>query len=147
MADPKSTTLPDELRGERAWLFVPHIDWPEDRARAADLSPAAIAELAESIARQGLQQPIGVKDTGDRYLLIWGRRRLEAYRAHRERLGQEIAAVVYPEGLPVEWARVLEIDENAHRQDLTTDERTAHAVELAAAIKTIEELESQEKSD
>ena len=61
MTDP---TLPDELRGEHAYLFVPHIDAPEDRSRTADLSPAGIDDLADSIVRQGLLQPIGVRRKG-----------------------------------------------------------------------------------
>ena len=144
MTDP---TLPDELRGEHAYLFVPHIDAPEDRSRTADLSPAGIADLADAIAREGLLQPIGVVKGPDRYRLIWGLRRLTAYRMHADRLGQEIQAMVYPDDLPVEWAKVLEIDENARRQDLTPDERTAHTIELAAEIKKIESQAEVGKSD
>ena len=88
-------TLPDELRGELAEVPVAAIDWPEERLRIPDLGDG-FADLVDSIARQGLQQPIGVKRAGPRWLLIWGRRRLEAYRANRERLGASIAAVVCP---------------------------------------------------
>lgn len=150
LADSQPTTLPDELRGEHELAVVNNIDLPADRARDADLSPESIAKLADAIARDGLMQPIGVRRTGLRYKLIWGRRRLEAYRSHADRLGRYIHAVVYPYELPSAWARVLEIDENEKRQDLTIDERAAHAIELAAAIKMIEESASQEsltKSD
>jgi hypothetical protein len=47
--------------------------------------------------------------------------------------------VVYPEDLPVEWARILEIDENLKHQNLTADERAEHTLMLAAEIKLIEE--------
>jgi ParB-like chromosome segregation protein Spo0J len=113
------------------------------------IGPASRAELAASIARQGLQHPIAVKRAGPRWLLIAGRRRLEAYRT-TPALGSSLVAEVYPEEMPGEWARILEIDENANRQDLTPDERAAHSIELAAAIKSLEEKarsESLTKSD
>jgi ParB-like nuclease domain len=132
MAD---TTLPEQWRGTRRVIPIQSIDWPEARLRTPDLD---VAELAESIARQGLQQPIGVKRNGLRFRLIWGRRRLEAYRANEQRLGSAIEAVVYSEELPLEWATILEIDENSKRQDLTQDERREHTVRLAAELKKLE---------
>jgi hypothetical protein len=105
-----------------------------DRVREANLD---VGDLADSIARQGLQEAIGVKRDGLSYVLIWGRRRLEAFRTNSDRLGPAINAMVYPEDLADEWARILEIDENARRQDLTQDERVTHTIRLAAEIKSL----------
>ena len=146
MADPQAIRLHPALRGVFARVQVDQIEIPEDRSRTPDLSPGAIAELAGSIKRQGLQQPIGIKKSGDRrYLLIWGRRRLEAYRVHK--LSDQVPCMIYFEDLPVEWAKILEIDENEKRQDLSVDERTAHTVELAAEIKKIEGTVKSDLSD
>jgi hypothetical protein len=138
MAETNPTTDPKIPvdRTERL-VDVAAITIPTTRLRDADLD---VGELAQSIRRQGLQQRIGVKRAveGGGFVLIWGRRRLEAYRKHPELLGTEVPAVIYPSGLPAAWARVLEIDENARRQDLTPDERAAHAVELAAELKSLE---------
>jgi hypothetical protein len=73
-------TLPAEWRPERNLVPVKAIDWLHERLRVADLD---VAELAASIARQGLQQLIAVKVNGPRWLLIAGRRRLEAFRTTR----------------------------------------------------------------
>lgn len=132
--------LPVEYKGWNGFVPVADIGCSEDRARDADLSAEPIADLAESISRDGLLQRIGVRKTdGPGYLLVWGRRRLEAFRLQPERLGATIDAIVYPAELPQHWADVLEIDENAQRQDLTPEEEAAHTVRLAAVLKELEE--------
>jgi ParB-like chromosome segregation protein Spo0J len=138
--------LPEKWRPEWARVWVNNIDWPEDRLRSRDFG-SALAELADSSARNGLQQPIGVKRTGVRFQLIWGCRRLEAYRTAPDRLGKEVEAVVYPEDLPAGWRRILEIDENQQRQDLTPDERAEHSLRIAEELKTIEVQGSDGKSN
>ena len=79
--------------------------------------PAALAELAASIERHGLLQPIVVRrhpiaDAGTPYELIAGSRRLAAHAG----LGRaRITAVVLAEGEP----ETLAIVENLQRQGLT----------------------------
>lgn len=92
----------------------------------------AVASLAESIKRIGLQTPITVQfdetlpdpDTGKpmgAYALIAGRHRLEACR----KLGMEyIPAIVRDDEINDEIdAEMWEIAENLHRADLTKEER------------------------
>lgn len=52
---------------------------PIDAIRA-EHTEESVADLAESIRRRGLLQPVGVKREGDAFRLIFGRRRLQACR-------------------------------------------------------------------
>ena len=88
-----SASLPENLR-RAPDNSVNAIDWSDVRSREADLE--ALDDLADSIGRQGLQQPIGVKRNGARFDLIWGRRRPEVYRSYPDGHGFYIEAVVYP---------------------------------------------------
>jgi ParB/RepB/Spo0J family partition protein len=148
-AETSTTILPSKWQGQRETIHVANINaWrPAERLRAPDLGDAVLKDLADSIERQGLMQPIGVKRFGLRYNLIWGFRRAHAYAAHRDRLGPTIEAVVYPEDLPDQWAAILEVDENLKRQDLTPDERAEHTLRLAAEIKSLEEKVEPGKPD
>jgi ParB family chromosome partitioning protein len=71
----------------------------------------ALAELAASIERHGLLQPIVVKEEGDGYLLVAGQRRLLAH----ARLGRERIPALIVTGEPDELALI----ENLQRQDLS----------------------------
>jgi ParB/RepB/Spo0J family partition protein len=123
-------------------IEVARIDVAEHRERDADLSPRAIAELAASIGQQGLLQPIGVRPSevaGEvRYQLVWGSRRLEAYRCNPDALGEARPAQVLDGSLSDEDARLLEVVENALRQELTADERAAHTLLVAARVREID---------
>jgi ParB-like chromosome segregation protein Spo0J len=143
-----SSILPDNLRGRIEVIPIDAIEIPDERFRDADLS---VVSLVDSIERQGLQQPIGVKEVrslGLCYRLIWGRRRVEAHRVYTDRLGDRIEAKIFPEELPDEWANILELEENEQRQDLTADERARHTMRVAALIKMLEDRdESLAKSE
>jgi ParB family chromosome partitioning protein len=78
-------------------------------------------ELAASIAEHGLLQPVVVRQTGDRFELIAGHRRLEALR----KLGRDhVPAIV--RGADADQAYVLTLVENLQRVDLRpTDEALA----------------------
>ena len=71
----------------------------------------ALAELAASIERHGLLQPIVVKEEGDGYVLVAGQRRLLAH----ARLGRERIPALIVTGEPDELALI----ENLQRQDLS----------------------------
>lgn len=83
---------------------------PSQPRRSVD--PAGLAELAASIERHGLLQPVVVKEAGNGggYLLVAGQRRLLAH----ERLGRERIPALVVAGEPDELALI----ENLQRQDL-----------------------------
>jgi N6-adenosine-specific RNA methylase IME4/ParB-like chromosome segregation protein Spo0J len=93
-----------------------------DRMRA--LRPDKVDALAESIKQQGLLQSIVVRPRrggGLGYILVVGRHRLEAIR----RLGRDsIRAEI--RDLDDDEAKLVEIDENLIRADLTPAERALH---------------------
>lgn len=97
-------------------VIHPDVAWieanPDQPRRHFDA--AEMAALQESIAKYGLQQPIGVRELGpSRFRLVFGERRLRAVRA----LGhQTIVCVLVPDG--VDGAEVAVI-ENILRADLT----------------------------
>jgi ParB family chromosome partitioning protein len=77
--------------------------------------PAALDQLARSIAANGLLQPVSVRDLKNgSYELISGERRLLAYQS----LGQrQIPAIILD--LPTQDSAVLALVENLHRADLS----------------------------
>lgn len=86
----------------------------------------SIADLAQSIEKNGLLQPIGIRKDGKfekpfEYELIYGFRRLEAFKLLKK---ESIPAVVYK----TDDALSLQIIENLQREDITP-------LDLAAAIK------------
>ncbi|MEL7609216.1 MAG: ParB/RepB/Spo0J family partition protein [Bacillota bacterium] len=82
-----------------------------------------LAELADSLRRHGMMQPIIVRKTGERYAIVAGERR---YRAARKAGLSEVPVIVRE----VEDAEIMEIAliENLQREDL-------NPVEEAAAIR------------
>lgn len=79
-----------------------------------EFSPEAIAELAGSIAQNGLLQPIVVRPAGDRWQLVAGDRRLRAVK----KLGwTALPAIVRP--VDDRAMLVLALVENLQRNDLT----------------------------
>jgi ParB/RepB/Spo0J family partition protein len=74
--------------------------------------PLAVEELTESIREQGLLEPIGVAQSGERYDLVYGERRLAACR----QLGYTVLpAVVFGDS---RHALVAAFSENIQRQNL-----------------------------
>src|ERR1700722_5014728 len=74
------------------------------------VDPSAVRMLAQSISEIGLQTPICIHDSGDGYVLIAGRHRLEAFR----KLGKEHIPAVISKLTKLE-AELWEIDENLCR--------------------------------
>lgn len=104
---------------------IAKIEVPEDRLREL----RDYSELAESMSRVGLLQPITVNEAGT---LVTGRHRLEAARS----LGWEtISAVVVEEDDLLN--RLAEIDENLQRFDLTVYEQSKHAGERERVLKAL----------
>lgn len=106
---------------------------PEGR-RALD--PVKVAEIAASIKVVGLLSPIGVFDAivqlpngglGAHKTLVWGAHRLAAC----ERLGWTTITATYigADYLVESDVKMMEIAENLHRAELTTQERNEHLAE------------------
>lgn len=95
--------------------------------RCRPISPAIVGDLQQSIAQQGLLQPIGIKPNGEGYRLIFGAHRLAAF----EESGiAEIPARVFPAEMSDDACLLAEIQENTARNDLTAAERKALAAEV-----------------
>jgi len=90
---------------------VDRIDPNPDQPRKV-FDEDALQELADSIRRLGLKQPIGLREAeGGRYTLVFGARRLEAVRL----LGNDTVFGILTTGDPAEIALI----ENIQRVDLT----------------------------
>ena len=80
-----------------------------------------IEELAESILKYGLLQPIVVFQEGDKFNLIIGQRRLRAFK-ELKRKGysqfEDIPVVILPKRPNDEHLRILSLSENIHRVEL-----------------------------
>jgi len=142
---PNSQALQERL--SRSFRRIPAEDTPRIfRLRLAEiepnpdqprrqLDPKGLEELAASIRRHGLIQPITVKrqGDGDRYLLVAGERR---YRAH-ELLGAEDILAVVTTGDPDE----ISLIENVQREDLhPLEEAVAYARMMERHAWTQEQL-------
>ena len=89
--------------------------------------PAALAQLADSIRRHGVLQPVVVRRAGDRYELVVGERR---WRAAREAGLEHVPAVVAD--VAPRSRLELALVENVQRNDL-------NPIELALAFRALTE--------
>lgn len=97
----------------------------DDRLRPVD--PAHVEGIAASISQIGLKSPIIVRPEGNLYRLVAGAHRLAA----AQRLGHEtIDAIV--ENIDAEEARLVEIDENLMRRELSALDRAIFLAERKA---------------
>jgi ParB family chromosome partitioning protein len=108
-------------RGEQGWTVTPvpidSIVVDQQRLREI-IDDDGIIELAESITRQGLLQPIGVAPREDgRFQLLWGLRRLTAH--VRLRRATIDARVYMDAGVPV---KALALVENLQRAAMSLRE-------------------------
>jgi N6-adenosine-specific RNA methylase IME4 len=118
-----------------ALLAVGGIIVPPNRLRG--LRPEKVAEIAESISNQGLLQPIVVRRPSDGLMLVAGWHRLEATKL----LGHKnIRASV--RDINADEARLIEIDENLARADLSPAER---ALNIGARKVLYERLHPETK--
>ena len=105
-------------------LAIKDIDVPADRAR--NFSEEGAQALASIIAAQGLQHPISVRATGDRYQLVSGLHRLRAFEINGE--------ITIPARLSYvktdDQARLEEVMENLGRNELIALDRCHHLYEL-----------------
>jgi ParB family transcriptional regulator, chromosome partitioning protein len=99
--------------------------WIETGGHNPRRSLGAVDELAASIEVHGLLQPVVVRQTGERFELIAGHRRVEALR----RLGREVVPAIVRRA-DADEAYVLTLVENLQRTDLRPTEE-------AAALETL----------
>jgi ParB family chromosome partitioning protein len=100
-------------------LEIEAIEVPRTRLRR--LQPGIVADLAQSMSRIGQLSPIVVGQDG----LIAGVHRLEA----AKQLGWRTIRSVITEDRSAGFLRLIEIDENLMRADLSPAERAAHQAE------------------
>ncbi len=124
-AESRDSDLGEEIRE----LPVASID-PNPYQPRKDFDPERLEELAASIRRHGLLQPVVVIPHGDRWLLVAGERRL---RAHKLIGAETIRAIVADVDLDRLRMRELALIENIQRQDL-------NPIELAQAYKELLEV-------
>jgi ParB/RepB/Spo0J family partition protein len=100
--------------GSLQQISIDRIDLPRNPARRF---LGDIAALAESMQEYGLQQPITVRQDGDRYILTSGMRRLAGARMLR---WKDITAFVRT--VSADHAYLLDLIENLQREDLSPEE-------------------------
>lgn len=111
-----------------------------ERYRAVDETKAL--DLARSMERQGLLQPIGVRPCQcavyqeSHYQLLFGAHRL---RAAEHLAWPEIEATIFDEALSEEMGRLAELQENSARHDLTGSQRKQFAAEIGRLLSTLAE--------
>ena len=119
---------------------IDRIDTTKLRRDRAPGTDAELEDLVESIRELGLSNPIRVEQVGDRYELIQGYRRLEAYRQlHREsddaQWSHIPAGMVAPgDDLARSYRRM--VDENLVRKDISFAEMAMLAREYAGDPQT-----------
>ncbi|MBM3552252.1 MAG: ParB/RepB/Spo0J family partition protein [Alphaproteobacteria bacterium] len=132
LADVASGNLLQE--GRRSFIPIELIDEDPDQPRRA-FSDEELSQLAESVRRVGILQPITVRpsETNDRYIISMGARR---FRAARLAGLEAIPAIVEDRGAPDRYSQVIE---NIQRDDLKPAEIAAFiASRLEAGDKQVE---------
>lgn len=107
-----------------------------------EFHPVALQELVESIQKNGLFHPLGVRSEGDQLILVHGERRLRAITdiydlgGRFKFEGKELAEGLVPYSTLGELNELereeAELAENIHRTDLTWQERASATARLAA---------------
>ena len=100
--------------GNISTLPVNKIDIGKWNVRTLDREKG-VDELAENILKYGLLQPIVVFQEGDKYNLIIGQRRVQAFKELKKK---EIPAVILPKKPDEEHLKILSLSENIHRVEL-----------------------------
>lgn len=91
------------------------------------ISKESVADLATTVKKRGVQEPVTVRRVGERYILLRGFRRFEAARLAGK---TTIRAIIEPNEQSKADVLVSQLTENLHREDLTE-------MELAAAIERL----------
>ncbi|MDE2939892.1 MAG: ParB/RepB/Spo0J family partition protein [Chloroflexota bacterium] len=112
------------------------IDIPELNVRRREVT-ADLEELAVSIEKYGLQQPIVVMPKGDRFSVVIGQRRYLAFR-HLDR--SRIPALVLNSTLDPLRATLLSFSENIQRRDLSARDKAATCSALMNSLGSVKQV-------
>lgn len=126
-----------ELRAIRLDAIAPDPDQPRKQ-----YDPAMLADLAESVRRQGIIQPIEVEpvlDAADRFIIVHGERR---WRAANMAGLETIPAIIRPMRLDRATRLIRQLIENLQREDLNDMDRAAGLVALRGTLETAREVEA-----
>jgi len=122
LAPAPAETVPDEAR---IYQLDPHAIKPNPRQPRRAFDEETLEELAESIRRDGLQEPVIVRKVGDEYQLVTGERRVRA----SIMAGSDTVLAICRDVSDADMFR-LGLIENIHRDDL-------NAIELAQAYQAL----------
>ena len=117
------------------YIPLDRIDVSISNARKANLQEG-ITDLASSISKIGVQQPVVVVRKGDRYELIIGQRR---YLACKELGLGEIPAIITSVRSDTD-ALIKSFSENIHRLDLEYRDKMQVANELLSKLDSVDEV-------
>ena len=122
--------LPTPVQGMK--LIEEFLENNEENARPIEVDPALI-ELCNSIAAQGLLQPVCAIDHGSYVKLFCGFRRVGAIRygiSQGLAVPKQIPVLLYPPTLTPSQIKILQLSENLQRADLTDPQifRTCQAL-------------------
>lgn len=112
------------------------IDLPRLNVRRRDIT-ADLTELADSLRTYGLQQPIVVMPTGDRFSVVIGQRR---YLAAKLLDWPTIAALILDESVDAAKATLLSFSENIQRRDLSPRDKASACSSLMESMGSVEEV-------
>lgn len=134
-ADAQSSEGSEESAPAALMVSIDIID-PNPYQPRKEFAPEELAELAESIKKIGIIQPLTLRQNGERYQIISGERRL---RAARQAGLKEVPA--YLREVDARLMRVMALVENIQRSDLNAIEiATGYQELLEAAECSHEEL-------
>jgi ParB family chromosome partitioning protein len=119
-----------------AWIALDDIVEPISQSRARDkYDTSRLAELAASLREHGFLHPVGVRQDGSKYVLIYGQRRVRAARvAGLARVPCTICVA------DEERALLLSMIENLQRRQLSGQERVRAIGRLAGTRLGVREL-------
>ena len=109
------------------------IDIPTVNVRRREIT-ADLTELAASLNKHGLQQPIVVMPKGDRYSVAVGQRR---YLAARYLNWPDIDALILKTTLDPTQATLFSFSENIQRKDLSSRDKSEACTSLMSALGSI----------
>lgn len=117
------TTMPQDLEAQLVPMSMIHVE--DDRNGRASLDMTHATSLAHQIAKDGLLHPITLRPKDDRFELIAGRHRLEAFRI----LGWDHAPALI-KTVDDFQAGILRMSENVNRSQLSPAEEAWQLADL-----------------
>jgi ParB/RepB/Spo0J family partition protein len=135
----KPTPRPSLQPAQHGLHLVPLdlVDIEEQERKTSGLDPASLAELAESIKREGLMQPPLLRWKRSRLVVVAGERRIRACR-----LAGLLAIHAIVGEADDQRARLLRLAENHQRENLSTAETATAVRQMAEEGMSLAEIAS-----